>query len=415
MSCREWREVSLKDIIQYISRGITPVYTDEDGVIVLNQKCIRDNRVSYDQSRFTNPGERKIPEDKYLRKYDILINSTGVGTLGRVAQIKELINKTTVDSHVTIVRAKGNVAPKFLGYNLFLQQPNIEALAEGSTGQTELSRTRLAEAIKLLIPPVKEQQAIADTLSCLDDKIELNNRINKNLEEMAQAIFKSWFVDFEPFQDGEFEDSELGRIPKGWRVGTIENISKEVICGKTPSTKDKDNFGDLMPFITIPDMHGNIYIVKSERYLSVKGIKTQSNKTIPVNSVVVSCIATPGLVVLASEPSQTNQQINSIICKDNISHYYVFLSMKNYSNKIKDLGSGGSTTLNLNKTQFSKIKLIIPCEEVIFKFHNIVGPIFKEILEYQKQTVKLEVIRDTLLPKLMSGEIRVPIKEADNS
>lgn len=120
---------------------------------------------------------------------------------------------------------------EFIGYNLFMQQPNIEALAEGSTGQTELSRIRLGEAISILLPSTEEQKAIAATLSCLDDKIELNNRMNKNLEEMAQAIFKSWFVDFEPFQEGEFEESELGMIPKGWRVVNVDSVTVHSCTG----------------------------------------------------------------------------------------------------------------------------------------------------------------------------------------
>lgn len=181
MSSSKWKETSLSDLCEYISRGVTPAYTEQDGVVVLNQKCIRDNRISYEQSRFTDPDKKNIHKDKYLQDYDILVNSTGVGTLGRVAQVNKIVEKTTVDSHVTIVRARKNINARFLGYNLFLQQLSIEALAEGSTGQTELSKTRLAEAIKVLLPPVLEQNVIAETLSCLDDKINLNRKINDNL------------------------------------------------------------------------------------------------------------------------------------------------------------------------------------------------------------------------------------------
>jgi type I restriction enzyme, S subunit len=297
-------------------------------------------------------------------------------------------------------------------YYLLNQDHFFDYMVAGSKG-TKMPRGDKQQIMMypLGLPPFKEQKAIAATLSCLDDKIELNNQINRTLEDMAQAIFKSWFVDFEPFQDGEFEDSELGMIPKGWRVGALESVSKDIICGKTPSTKVKTNYGDFMPFVTIPDMHGKIYVIKTERYLSKQGVNTQPNKVLPKHSIVVSCIATPGLVVLTSEESQTNQQINSIICKNNISSFYIFLNMRNLSDKIKDLGSGGSTTLNLNKTNFSKIKILIPNEKVMCDFHKRVEVIFDLLLENQHLNHKLITIRNTLLPKLMSGEVRVPIEE----
>ena len=191
---------------------------------------------------------------------------------------------------------------------------------------------------------------------------------------------------------------------------TVKDISRDVICGKTPSTRDKGNYGGLMPFITIPDMRGHTYVARTERHLSERGIATQRNKTLPKNSVVVSCIATPGLVSLTAEKSQTNQQINSILCRDEISHFFVFLYMRRLGPKIRDLGSGGSTTLNLNKTQFSRIKLIVPRVEVLDEFNHLVEPLFEKTLDNQLQTQALEAIRDTLLPKLMSGEIRVPLE-----
>ena len=279
-------------------------------------------------------------------------------------------------------------------------------------------------SIKTKFPKITEQKAIANILSTLDEKIETNNQINEKLEEMAQALFKHWFVDFEfpnengdPYKSsgGEMVESELGMIPKGWEVKTINDISSEIITGKTPSTKEKENFGGNIPFVKIPDMHGKVYVEKTETYLSEKG--AVKNKIVPKNSIMVSCIATPGIVSLAGQSCQTNQQINTIINKDNKMCYFNFFSLRNLSDTIRTLGSSGSATLNLNKNQFSKIKIVVPPKEMTDKYFNVVDKIFETIYLNQKENLKLIELRDNLLPKLMSGEIRVPLdnNEVDQS
>lgn len=223
-------------------------------------------------------------------------------------------------------------------------------------------------------------------------------RLNNHLEQMAQAIFKSWFVDFEPFG---------GEQPPNWDIGTVSDISADVVCGKTPSTKIAEYFGADVPFITIPDMHDVVYITSTERLLSRAGTASQSSKTVPPNSVCVSCIATAGLVGLTSVPSQTNQQINTIVCKDGISPYFVYLTMVGMADHIKMLGSSGSATNNLNKGQFSKIELVIPESSDMSKFSNLVEPLFEAIKRNQQENALLAETRDTLLPRLMSGELSV--------
>ena len=292
----------------------------------------------------------------------------------------------------------------------------------GTSGRQRVQEDVLKYTI-VRLPPLAEQKYIASILSALDDKIELNNKTNKILEEMTQTIFKEWFINFNfPNEDGkpykksggEMIDSELGKIPKGWKVGTIGDIARQVICDKTPPTKDKENYGSYMPFITIPDMHNNIYVVKTERYLSKKGVNTQSKKTIPKNSICVSCIATVGVVSLVSEYSQTNQQINSIIPKGKVSSYWVYFYIKNIKDMIINYASSGTTTLNLNKSQFEKIKIIIPSDNLFMSFNEIAKSLFDMIRNNQIENEKLSNIRDSLLPKLMTpkgrradGEIRI--------
>jgi len=278
----------------------------------------------------------------------------------------------------------------------------------GTSGRQRVQK-EIFDKIKILLPPVQEQKAIANILSTLDKKIEINNQINETLEEMAQAIYKSWFVDFEPFQEGNFVESELGMIPEGWDVKKIKELGK-VVLGKTPSTRKKENYGNKYPFIKIPDMHNKMYVTKTEKMLSEIGHKTQEKKLIPQNSVSVSCIGTVGLVTLNSVPSHTNQQINSIVCEDYLTEYLYF-TMKNMKKTLNKMGSGGTTIGNINKGTFQKIKIIKPSDTVLQKYNNVVKPLFKNIKENLFQNQTLKKLRDTLLPKLMSGEIRVPQEE----
>ena len=222
--------------------------------------------------------------------------------------------------------------------------------------------------------------------------------INNNLEQQVQTLFKSWFVDCEPFN---------GKQPDDWTLGTIDDLAIDVVCGKTPSTKKEEYYGGYIPFITIPDMHNCVYALNTARSLSTLGAESQSKKTLPVNSVCVSCIGTAGLVTLVPVPSQTNQQINSIIPKNNVSPYYVYLLMKTMPEIINKLGQSGSTIVNLNKAQFGKIEVIIPSTKIMLEFTELVKPIFELILLNQKENNILGNLRDSLLPKLMSGEIDI--------
>jgi len=307
---------------------------------------------------------------------------------------------------IMVVRAKQGIDQGFLFYWMASQE-FVDTATCGSEG-TKMPRAKwdFLQRIEKPIPHLPEQRAIAAILGALDDKIDLNRQMNQTLEAMAQALFKSWFVDFEPFRGESMDDSPLGPIPKGWEVAQIENLG-DVICGKTPPTRDADNYEGHIPFITIPDMHDNVFVTQTGGYLTERGAKTQPKKLLPKHAVCVSCIATPGLVALTSQPSHTNQQINSIICNDSISPFWCYLAMINLRHEIITGGAGGSATLNLNKNEFSKLQAIKPSRAVMWKFYQIVEPFFSRILSNELENIKLADIRDSLLPKLLSGEIRV--------
>ena len=398
----QWIEKALGEVTSYIAKGITPKYSDnltENTMYVLNQKCNRNYIISYEPARIHDLIKKKISKEKLLKKGDVLINSTGQGTAGRVAQIWDIPYPTATDGHMITLRASQEIDKLYYGYAIKAHQNQIESLAEGSTGQTEINRRRLLEEVVIRFPKEKDvQYKIAHILENIDKKIAINKKINRNLSEQAAALYKSWFVDFEPFE---------GEKPDDWNDGTVDDLAAEIVCGKTPSTKKEEYYGEDVPFVTIPDMHGCIYTVRTERKLSVLGADSQSKKTLPKNSICVSCIGTAGLVVLLSEPSQTNQQINSIVPKANYSPYYIYLMMNTMAETINKLGQAGSTIVNLNKTQFGMMEVMIPSLSVMADFDEIVEPMFKEILSNQIENIKLSNLRDSLLPKLMSGELAV--------
>jgi type I restriction enzyme S subunit len=398
----EWISKTLGELTSFISKGIPPKYVDEENentIRVLNQKCNRNFEISYNESRIHNAAVKKVPENKLLHSGDVLINSTGTGTAGRVAQIFNIPMPTTVDGHMILLRPTKEIDPLYYGYVIKSYQKKIESLAEGSTGQTEINRQRLQDEIYITFPKDRAlQKEIGTFLFQIDEKIKNNSEINNNLEQQAQAIFKSWFVDFDPFG---------GNRPIDWITGIVDDLGAEIICGKTPSTKKKEYYGGNTPFITIPDMHGCVYNVSTERYLSAAGVASQPKKTLPHNTVCISCIGTAGLVTLVSEKSQSNQQINSIVPKEGISAYYIYLLMQTLSETINKLGQSGSTIVNLNKTQFGKIPVPIPSEQVLCNFDTLCKPLFEMILSNQKENIKLANLRDTLLPKLMAGELDV--------
>lgn len=256
------------------------------------------------------------------------------------------------------------------------------------------------------LPERRCQDRIVFLLKDLDDKIAINRRICENLEAQAQALFKHWFIDFAPFKDGNFVESELGMIPEGWRVGRLAELGK-IICGKTPSKANKSYYGGDVPFIKIPDMHGKTFVLNSEDSLTEEGSKSQFSKLIPAFSIMVSCIATVGLVSMNIKPAQTNQQINTVVPNEPCYRYYIYENVKLRDKELLMLGSSGTTTFNVNTKTFSSLKILIPDTKVIEIFNNIVKCHYEEVLNLYQESLRLSTLRDTLLPKLMSGQIKL--------
>ncbi len=375
----------------------------------------------------------EVPVDYVLSEGDLVVTMTDLSkqadTLGYPALVPKPCGLRFLHNQrlgKVLIKNGADLDKGFLFYLLRTAEYRHEVLAS-ATGTTvkHTSPARIL-AHKASIPPLAEQKAIAAVLGALDDKIELNRRMNAKLEEMARALFQSWFVDFDPVRaklDGRrpfsldpataalfpehLEDSQLGHIPKGWEVKAVGDIG-DVICGKTPPTSVADYYGEDIPFITIPDMHGNVFCAATARKLSLAGANSQANKTLPPGSLCVSCIATPGLVVITSEDSQTNQQINSVVPYQKEETYFWYWVMTGLGAEIASSGSGGSVLVNLSKGRFETLQVIKPPHALISAYHTTVRPFFEAILANTHQSRSLAILRDTLLPKLLSGELKVP-------
>jgi type I restriction enzyme, S subunit len=346
---------------------------------------------------------------KYAEAGDLLFCVRG-STTGKMNWANQ---KYAIGRGLAALRHRGG--PAFQPFLKGIIESYLPLLLAEATGSTfpNVSSQQLNN-LSIEVPDFPTQSRIAIILSALDDKIELNRQINATLEAIAQAIFKEWFVNFNfPGATGEMVSvGATGRsplpdgMPCGWRMGKLRDFG-DIVCGKTPSKTNPGFFGGEIPFIKIPDMHNSVFITKTEDSLTKDGASSQKNKFLPPFSVIISCIATVGLVALTSQRSQTNQQINAIIPKNDYTSLYLYFCAKGLESVLKDLGSGGSATLNVNTTSFSDIECVVPPQDILSKFDILVKPLFENILLTTQEISSLSAIRDALLPKLMSGKIEV--------
>jgi type I restriction enzyme S subunit len=397
----------------------------ETGLPLIATNCVRNDLLypAFDKIRYVS----KETYENWFRGHPVPGDLIFVckGTPGRVCMTPDPVSFCIAQDMVAVRADPKKVYPKYLF--ALLRSPQVQAKIGNMHVGTLIPHFKKGDFDKLLlpVPDKKTQETVGDTYFELSDKIELNRRMNATLEAMARALFQSWFVDFDPVRaklDGRhpaaldpataalfpehLEDSPLGHIPKGWEVKTVGDIG-DVICGKTPPTSVADYYGQDIPFITIPDMHGNVFGAATARKLSHAGANSQANKTLPPGSLCVSCIATPGLVVITSEDSQTNQQINSVVPHQKEETYFWYWVMNGLGAEIASSGSGGSVLVNLSKGRFETLQVVKPPHALIRAYHTTVRPLFEAILANTHQSRTLATLRDTLLPKLLSGELSV--------
>jgi type I restriction enzyme S subunit len=261
-------------------------------------------------------------------------------------------------------------------------------------------------------PSLEEQRRIAAVLGALDDKIELNRKMNQTLEEMAQAIFKSWFIDFDGHDPADLVDSELGPIPRGWEVRPIGEWAK-IVGGGTPSTKVDEYWEPPTYCWTTPKDLSNaecLWLLSTARKLSEEGISKVSSGLLPRGTFLLSSRAPVGYTALASMPLAVNQGYIAIPPQDKVSTSYLLFWSRENLDVIK-ARAGGTTFAEISKRNFRPIPIIVPESGVLSRFDQTTAPLLAKIEMNAKQGRVLADIRDTLLPKLISGEIRVPEAE----
>ena len=305
------------------------------------------------------------------------------------------------DSVIGFVPDEEKADVKFVKYLFNTLQSRYQQYSQGAA-QDNLSQKKLL-SLKFLVPKVSIQEKIANILSSYDHLIENNLRRIDLLEQSARLLYEEWFVRlrFPGYERARMSDG----IPQGWAKKKIRDVGK-VVTGKTPSTKSSENYGGAIPFVKTPDMHSNIFVIATENQLTETGAKTQHKKFIPKGSLMVSCIGTIGVVSIAAEQCQTNQQINSVVVHETGYHPFYYFAFKHLKERMEALG-GGATMTNINKSKFENLDILTPLNQILDLFSDYCLPIFDQILNLQFQNQKLKQARDLLLPKLMDGEIAV--------
>lgn len=324
---------------------------------------------------------------------------------GNVALVQE--NQTVCLGQRTVLIRPNvqKVNPQYLVYYLLSPKPQYELLGTANGATVAHVNLPAIRNLKIELPEKSVQDKIGTILVTYDDLIENNQKQIKLLEEAAQRLYKEWFVNlrFPGYENTKIVDG----VPEGWNECTVESFGT-VITGKTPPTSNKEYYTNgKVPFVTIPDMHNVVYPLKTEKRLTIEGAQIQKNKYIPPNSVMISCIGTVGLVSIATEVCQTNQQINSIILNNEDDLYFFYESMLRMKDLLDGLGSNGATMTNVNKSKLEKLIIISPSKDIVKQYNDVCKPLFESALNLSRKNVYLKNMREALLPKLMSGEVEV--------
>lgn len=309
--------------------------------------------------------------------------------------------KIWVNNHAHVLGSNGKCPLNLLGF--ILNNMNISPYVTGCA-QPKLNQENLRN-IEIELP--SHIDSIASILSSLDRKLELNNKINADLEEMAQAIFKNWFIDFEPFKDGKFVDSELGMIPEGWKVGRLDEIA-DVVGGSTPSKAKPEYYTQKgIAWLTPKDLsnHPAVYTSRGEIDITKEGYNSTSTKLMPKGTILFTSRAPIGYISIAQNDICTNQGFKSLVPKK-AGTCFLYCFLKYVTPEIENK-STGSTFKEASGSLMKSLKVIMPEQKVFEDFETIVSPLFARIESLEKESSRLSLLRDTLLPRLMSGELEV--------
>ena len=401
----EWKQYRLIDVLDKLIdyRGKTPKKTTS-GVPLITAKIIKNGSIDTPTEFISVDDYDSWMVRGFPKVGDVVL--TTEAPLGEVAQLDN--DNVALAQRVVTLRGKmGLLDNTYLKYFLMsnVGQQRLKARETGTT-VTGIKQSELREVL-IDCPPYEFQQKIASILKSLDDKIEVNRRINDNLEQQAQALFKSWFVDFEPFKDGEFVESELGMIPKGWRVGTLDEIG-DVIGGSTPSKARPEYYTENgIAWLTPKDLSVSNakFTVKGEIDITQEGYNSCSTKLMPKGTVLFSSRAPIGYITIAKNEICTNQGFKSVV-PGYAGTAFLYCYLKAATPDIENKATG-STFKEASGSLMKSLQLVIAPKDIMDSFEERLKPIFDEQECIEDESHRLATLRDTLLPKLMSGELKV--------
>lgn len=378
----EWKEITLGEIAIFktgklnsnaaISNGEYPFFT-------CSPETLRINNYAFDQEAILLAGNNA--DGNFSIKY-----------------YKGKFNAYQRTYVITPIRGKVDI--KFLYYALSLCLKQFKNMSQGTS--TKFLTVTILNSFSVQLPSISDQHRIASILSSLDRKIELNNKINADLEEMAQAIFKNWFVDFEPFKDGKFVDSELGMIPEGWKVGTLGDITKN----KSAKVKERNDVKVLSPVTTGELVLSEEYFTKQVFSSSIAKYKIVNKGDFAYNPARVN-IGSLGRNEFDFDGCVSPVYVVFSVLDGYENYFDLFRKTDFFKDSVASLAIGG-VRQSLSYDDLSSIEVIIPSENAVEEFNNLYNQMKKTIKANKLENSRLSLLRDTLLPCLMSGELEVP-------
>jgi type I restriction enzyme S subunit len=414
MKFNNWKKVSLQEVTDKIGDGLhgTPIYNFDGEYYFINGNNLNSS-VIVDQNTKKVGSEEYLKYKKELNDSTILLSINGtVGNLALYNNEKVLLSKSAC-----YINVKKNIDRNFIYYLLFSNyfKHYIDSHSSGTTIKN-LGLKEIRE-FSFSLPNKEEQNSISSILFTFDKKIDLNIKISKNLEELAQTLYKRWFVDFEfpnekgePYKSSGVEtvDSELGLIPKGWEVKQIGEVF-ETVLGGTPSRSKKEFWGEGHQWLKSGELN-NYRITRGTETITDLGLNSSATKLMPVGTTLIAITGYVGLVSMLEIEACANQSVVGIIPNSNYPRSFLYSMIKNDIERISSKQTG-SAQQHINKNDINSHKFISPNLSIIKKFDATVENIHKKIAVILFESEKLAELRDLLLPKLMSGEIEVPIEE----
>jgi type I restriction enzyme S subunit len=399
----EWKEYKLGDIVEitsskrifyseYVSKGI-PFYRSKEIIDLFNRRSIN-TELFISEFRFAEIREKfGVPKTD-----DILL--TSVGSLGIPYIVKSSDRFYFKDGNLTWFRnLKTNFIESQFLYTWLKSNVGKQKLDEVTIGSTQAALTISGlKTIDILLPPLPEQRAIASILSSLDDKIDLLHRQNQTLETLAETLFRQWFVE---------------EAKEEWEEGVLDEILT-VKGGTTPSTNAPKFWNGTIHWTSPRDVTNlnGIYLFDTEKKISEFGLSKISSGLLPKGTLLMSSRAPVGVLAFAEIPLAINQGYIAILDNKGFSKEYIYLWLKQNIDVVHSF-SNGSTFMEISKSAFKSLQIQKPPKQLLIKFQALVQPYFDKIKTNQTQIRTLEKLRDTLLPKLMSGEVRVEMSEQD--